>query len=187
MSNDFQPTISPDNIKGNASLECREFLSNPAAFLSRPSESLADPVFCDSIHRRLVVTEALIQNKQQDEKKKEAVVVIELDVTDGGRDWRSFHCPYWSVCRYDESWEWHPWRLYCISHWYVCNLFFSTRCYTNMSYSLTTFALIAYSIDVDKEFFVGVSQSINVTYHSPAAAYVCSPRQILFLALCCGL
>lgn len=186
MSNDFQPTISPDNIKGNASLECREFLSNPAAFLSRPSESLADPVFCDSIHRRLVVTEASIQNKQQDEKKKEAVVVVELDVTDGGQDWRSFIvCIEASADMTNRGSGVHGG---CIAYLIdMCVIFFSTCCCTNMSYSLTTFALIAYSIDVDKEFFVGVSQSINVTYHSPAAAYVCSPRQIPFLALCCGL
>ncbi|KAF5363618.1 hypothetical protein D9756_000113 [Leucocoprinus leucothites] len=35
---------------------------------------------------------------------------------------------------------------------------------------LTTLALVAYSLDVDDQFFAGVSQNINVTYHSPAAA-----------------
>lgn len=33
---------------------------------------------------------------------------------------------------------------------------------------------MAYSIDVDKAFFAGVSQSLNTTYHSPAVLYVLS-------------
>lgn len=93
MSDTPQPTISPDQIKGNTSLDTRKLLSNPAAFFTRPSEPGRVPCYGDSIHRRFVVTEAYIQNKREDEKRKEAMVVVELDVTDGewnkrGRQWK---------------------------------------------------------------------------------------------------
>jgi acyl-coenzyme A thioesterase 13 len=39
-------------------------------------------------------------------------------------------------------------------------------------YSATTLVLVIYSLDVEGKFFVGVSQSLAVTYHSPAVAYV---------------
>jgi acyl-coenzyme A thioesterase 13 len=83
MSDSLQPTISPDQIKGNASLEARKVLSNPAAFFTRRSEPGRVPCFGDSIHRRFVVTEAYIQSKREDEQRKEAMIVVELDVTDG--------------------------------------------------------------------------------------------------------
>lgn len=117
MLDNFEPTISPNKIKGNASLESREFLSNPAHFFSRHPDSPAYPsaVFCESIHRRLVVTDISIECKKGDDKKKEAVVVVELDVTDGGCDWYSFIVDIKAFCRYDESGEYHGRRLYCVS------------------------------------------------------------------------
>ncbi len=84
MSDGPQPTTTPEEIKGNASLVVKQFLCNPAAFFSgRLTGNRSRPVFCESIMERLVVTEANIANRREDEKKKESIVVIELDVTEG--------------------------------------------------------------------------------------------------------
>ncbi|XP_006456907.1 hypothetical protein AGABI2DRAFT_212117 [Agaricus bisporus var. bisporus H97] len=137
MSDTPEATISPDKIKGNASLEVRNLLSNPAAFFTRRSGPGGVPCFGDSIHRRMVVTEAYIQSKREDEQKKEAVVIVGLDVTD-------------DMTNSNET-------LHGGCSAYLVDL-------------VTTLVVMAYSIDVDKEFFAGVSQSINTTYHSPAVA-----------------
>lgn len=84
MSDESQPAISPDRIKGNASPAVKKILSNPGAFFGwRTEKPRLHPVFCDGINRRLVVTEASVEKKREDERKKEAIVVIELDVTEG--------------------------------------------------------------------------------------------------------
>jgi acyl-coenzyme A thioesterase 13 len=33
---------------------------------------------------------------------------------------------------------------------------------------MTTLALVTYSLDIDDEFFAGVTQIMNITYNSPA-------------------
>jgi len=138
MSDGPQPTTTPEEIKGNASLVVKQLLCNPGAFFSgRLTENHSRAVFCNTILSRLVVTEADIANKREDEKKKEAIVVTEIDVTDdmanGGGNVHGG----------------------CLAFLVDCT---------------TTLALIAYSLDVDNDFFAGVSQSLNVTYHSPAVA-----------------
>lgn len=74
---------------------------------------------------------------------------------------------------------------YLVDMWVV--FFASEHHFTHPSLaiprSLTTFALVAYSFDIDKEYFAGVSQSINITYHSPAVACVSSPCLYPFPAL----
>lgn len=137
MSSVPPPTISPDRIKGNASDGAKELLSNPAAFFQGRQELRTLPVFGDDINRRVVVTEANIVPKREDERKKEAIVVVELEVTE---DMTNGGGGIHGGC-----------------------LAFLVDC-------LTTLALVAYSLDVDDQFFAGVSQNINVTYHSPAAA-----------------
>ncbi|KAF9449046.1 hypothetical protein P691DRAFT_813222 [Macrolepiota fuliginosa MF-IS2] len=137
MADELKPTISPDKIKGNVSSAVKELLSNPAAFFNwRSRKQRAQPLFCSSITERLVVTEANIEKKREDENKKEAIVVIELDVTeDMANGGGNIH----------------------------------GGCIAFLVDVTTTLALVAYSLDVDNNFFAGVSQTINVTYHSPAA------------------
>ncbi|KAJ3574676.1 hypothetical protein NP233_g1594 [Leucocoprinus birnbaumii] len=76
------PTTSPDNIKGNASNATRELLCNPAAFFQGRYERNVPP-FGNDILTKAIVTEASIVSKREDELKKEAIVVIELEVTEG--------------------------------------------------------------------------------------------------------
>jgi acyl-coenzyme A thioesterase 13 len=83
MLNDPPPTTSPDRIKGNVSEATKKLLSNPALFFRGRSELRTLPNFGDDIHRRLVVTEASITNKREEERKTEAIVVFELVVTEG--------------------------------------------------------------------------------------------------------
>jgi hypothetical protein len=104
MSNVPPPTTSIDTIKGNACEATKELLSNPALFFQgRPKPDALPvsgddiavryysthppprilPVFGEDILRRLIVTEVSISNKQEDQRKKEAIVIFELDVTEG--------------------------------------------------------------------------------------------------------
>jgi acyl-coenzyme A thioesterase 13 len=83
MPYDPQSGTSQDKIKGNLSLQAKQLLSNPGQTFGRLKEPQSIPVFGDSIHRNFVATEAWIQSKREEEKQKEAMLVIELDVTDG--------------------------------------------------------------------------------------------------------
>ncbi|KXN88989.1 Acyl-coenzyme A thioesterase 13 [Leucoagaricus sp. SymC.cos] len=131
------PTTSPDKIKGNASAATREILSNPAALFAGKPGSRTVPTYEDEMMRRAVVTEARIANKREDERKKEAIVVVELEITEPMTNG-------------------------------VGNI--HGGCIACLVDVMTTLALVTYSLDVDSAFFVGVSQSMNVTYHSPATA-----------------
>jgi acyl-coenzyme A thioesterase 13 len=79
MADDPQLRTSQDKIRGNLSLQAKQILTDPGRTFGRPE----NPVFGDSIIRNFVVTEAWIQSKREEEKQKEAVLVIELDVTHG--------------------------------------------------------------------------------------------------------
>ena len=69
-------------ITGNASNETKQTAGNPGYFATRRSHGITPPVFAESIQKRLKVTEISI-NKKEEERKLEARVVLEIDVTGG--------------------------------------------------------------------------------------------------------
>ncbi|KDR84348.1 hypothetical protein GALMADRAFT_220121 [Galerina marginata CBS 339.88] len=68
-------------IAGNAPDEIKQTIGDPSAFLAnrRPFET---PIFGQSIQGRLKVTEISINNKAEEERKTEARVVMEVEVSE---------------------------------------------------------------------------------------------------------
>ena len=71
--------VGISHIAGNAPDDVKSFLEN---LLTSPRTGRS-PTFAESIERRLKVTEVSIQKKSEEERKTEARVVLELEVSEG--------------------------------------------------------------------------------------------------------
>lgn len=76
------PDIS--RIAGNASHDIKQFLAG--SVLTKHDQKERSQTFAESIQRRLQVTEVSINKKAEEEKKLEARVVLELEVSEGTPD-----------------------------------------------------------------------------------------------------
>jgi len=79
-----EDTFDIAHIAGNASEEIKQTVGNPAYFFAnrRPND-ITSPIFGESIQKRLKVTEISIKKKEEEERKLEARMVFEIDVTEG--------------------------------------------------------------------------------------------------------
>lgn len=83
MASEDATDISP--IKGNAPAEIKRVLGNPSAFFRTfRSEDFNQHLFGDAISDRMVCTEISLYKKQEEPKKVEAKVVVEITVEEGG-------------------------------------------------------------------------------------------------------
>jgi acyl-coenzyme A thioesterase 13 len=75
------------HIAGNASDEIKQTVGNPGDFYThrRPHE-ITSSIFGESIAKHLKVTEISIKKKEEEERKLEARMVFEIDVTEGERE-----------------------------------------------------------------------------------------------------
>ena len=74
------------HITGNASDDIKRTIGNPGAFFQHRVENLiasSSSLFGESILKRMKVVEISLNGKAEEEKKMEARVVVELDVTEG--------------------------------------------------------------------------------------------------------
>ena len=76
-------TFDIAQITGNALNEIKQTAGNPGHFFA--NRRFTAPIFGESIQKRLKVTEISINKKEEEERKLEARVVLEIDVTEG--DW----------------------------------------------------------------------------------------------------
>ena len=67
-------------IAGNASDNTKRFIGNQVNFVR---EDIKSPIFGESIQKRMAVVEISLNKKAEEERKLEARVVVELDVTQG--------------------------------------------------------------------------------------------------------
>jgi acyl-coenzyme A thioesterase 13 len=70
-------------ITGNASDDIKRTLGNPGDFFQNRVEDVKSSIFGESVQKRLKVVEISLNRKAEEEKKLEARVVVELDVTEG--------------------------------------------------------------------------------------------------------
>jgi acyl-coenzyme A thioesterase 13 len=71
-------------IAGNASDDMKRTIGNPGDFFqNRRVEDLSSAMFGESILKRMKMVEISLNRKAEEEKKMEARVVVELDVTEG--------------------------------------------------------------------------------------------------------
>lgn len=79
-----EDTFDIAHIAGNASDEIKQTVGNPGGFFAhrRPHE-ITSPIFGESIQKHLKVTEISIKKKEEEERKLEARMVFEIDVTEG--------------------------------------------------------------------------------------------------------
>lgn len=71
-------------IAGNASDEIKRVTGNPGDFFAYHSpHEITSPIFGESLQKRLKVTEISIRKKEEEERKLEARMVFEVDVTEG--------------------------------------------------------------------------------------------------------
>ena len=79
-------------IKGNASDNIKRTIGNPGGFFqSHPVKNFSSSLFGESILKRMKVVEISLNRKAEEEKKMEARVVVELDVTGGQYTLNPFH------------------------------------------------------------------------------------------------
>ena len=78
-----EDTFDIAHIAGNASDEIKQLAGNPGDFFANRSPVITSPIFGESVQRRLKVTEISIQKKKEEERKLEARMVFEIDVTEG--------------------------------------------------------------------------------------------------------
>jgi acyl-coenzyme A thioesterase 13 len=81
--------IDTSQIAGNASDDIKRTIGNPNRFFQRlrgnrvKDSDPSSPMFADSILKRMKTVEISLNRKAEEEKKMEARVVVELDVTEG--------------------------------------------------------------------------------------------------------
>lgn len=79
-----EDTFDISRIAGNASDEIKQAVGNPKAyFVNHRPHGITSDIFGESIQKRLKVTEISIQKKEEEERKLEARMVYEVDVTEG--------------------------------------------------------------------------------------------------------
>jgi len=79
-----EDTFDIARIAGNASDEIKQTVGNPGEFFAnRSPHEITSPIFGEFIQKRLKVTEVSIQKKEEEERKLEARMVLEVDVTEG--------------------------------------------------------------------------------------------------------
>lgn len=69
------------HIAGNASDNIKRTIGNPGVYFQ--NKDFEFPLFGESIQRRMKVVEISLNKKAEEQKKLEARVVVELDVTEG--------------------------------------------------------------------------------------------------------
>jgi len=93
------------HIAGNASEEIKQTIGNPAYFFAnRRPDDITSPIFGESIQRRLKVTEISIKKKEEEERKLEARMVFEMDVTEG--EWEFIE---WLLEMLDDRYRYAQW------------------------------------------------------------------------------
>lgn len=71
-------------ITGNASDDIKRIIGNPGGFFQNHHvENFSSSIFGESILKRMKIVEISLIRKAEEEKKVEARVVVELDVTEG--------------------------------------------------------------------------------------------------------
>lgn len=75
------PSDNISQIAGNASDDIKRIIGN--FFQNYKGNHVRPPVFGESIQERMKVVEISLNRKAEEEKKLEARVVVELDVTEG--------------------------------------------------------------------------------------------------------
>lgn len=71
-------------IAGNASDDIKRIIGNPSDFFQNHHvKDFRSPIFGESIQKRMKVVEISLNRKAEEEKKLEARLVVELDVTEG--------------------------------------------------------------------------------------------------------
>ena len=85
LSTMSQPPSADDlfdfsKIAGNASDNIKRFIGRHSNYVR---EDIKSPIFGESIQKRMEVVEISLNKKAEEERKLEARVVIELDVTQG--------------------------------------------------------------------------------------------------------
>ncbi|KAF9458479.1 HotDog domain-containing protein [Collybia nuda] len=70
------------HISGNASDDIKRMLARPGALFTRFPPNIRGPIFGQSIQDRLVTTEISVQKKEEEPKKLEGRIVLELTVED---------------------------------------------------------------------------------------------------------
>jgi acyl-coenzyme A thioesterase 13 len=84
---DEEDTFDAAHITGNASDEIKQTAGNlKRIFTDHRHPKASSPIFGDSIMRCLKVTEISINKQQEEGRKLEARVVLEIDVTEG--EWK---------------------------------------------------------------------------------------------------
>ena len=110
-------------ITGNASDDIKRTIGNPSSFFeSHRVEDLSSSEFGGSILKRMKTVEISLNRKTEEEKKMEARVVVELDVTEG----QSVYVTIFMLClepvstyycvfvRHVERRRKYSWRVLCI-------------------------------------------------------------------------
>jgi acyl-coenzyme A thioesterase 13 len=75
-------SFDTSQIPGNASDDIKRIIGNPSRFFQR-GKDVNSPTFGRSILKRMKIVEISLNRKVEEEKKMEARVVVELDVTEG--------------------------------------------------------------------------------------------------------
>ena len=129
-------------ITGNASDDIKRIIADrgPGGFFQSQRIGRSSTIFGESMLKRMKVVEISLNRNTEEEKKMEARVVIELDVTEGQYISKCLlkSVTYCVCVRHVERKRRYSWRVFCIPCRCVSSLIISP--YTNhVTYLLTNF------------------------------------------------